>query len=422
MRGKLKLLLARFPRGFLLSAGLTLLMAVGLLAALADLGAVPAAETQRANDAKQRVIVDVATGAVSGLSQDESTSFDVAEEPALPPEEPVESEPTPDAETEAAAIEPAPVPVPEAASPAGLEPLRRDPLRSVWPTVSRSRDSLVSAPAPEITEKLGDLQLPKNGGGIARAATLYARGFKPEPGKPMVAILVTDVGFSPETLQSVLSLPPEISIALSPYAADAQTQVSSLRNAGHETWAMLPAATARYPQDDPGPLGLIPALTKQAMLDRLYRVLAASIGSVGVVLPADEAISSQPELWGVVYEQLHARGLYVLSTHPTRSIDQLSANPAAKEVTRRSDLTIDSTPGAAFIRSKLATVSEVAAAQGKLIVLVNARPQSLALLSEWLKSGELAKHASLAPLSALFAPERPEPVAAPVEEKKSSGH
>lgn len=418
MRGKLQPLLARFPRGFLPWAGITVLLALGLLAALADLGSVPAAETLRANEAKQRVIVDTMTGNVSGLSTDESSSFDVAddaekpaaeEEAVMPESEPVE-EPEADLVT-----------VPTAETATGLEPLRRDAVRSVWPSVSRSRDSLVSAPAPEITETIGKLLVPKSGGGKARAATLYARGYKNDKTKPMVAILVTDVGFSPETLQAVLQLPPEISVALSPYASDSLKQVESLRNAGHETWTMLPTITARYPQDDPGPLGLIPALTKKAMVEHLHRVLAYTIGSVGVVLPSDEAITGQSELWGVVFDQLRSRGLYVLSTHPSRGIEELSADKAAQEIIRRADLSVDSTAGAAFIRSKLATVNDLAQAQQKLIVLISARPQSLTLLSEWLNTGSLKSHANLAPLSAVFAPEAPEPVA-PVEEKKSGGH
>lgn len=234
--------------------------------------------------------------------------------------------------------------------------------------------------------------------------------------------MITDVGFSAETLKRIIDLPPQISIAISPYAIDAAKQIAALRNSGHEVWAMLPAMGARYPQDDPGPLGLIANLELPDLRARLHRVLAATIGSVGVVLPADETLSAHADVWTPLSEELQARGLYILSTHPTHSAEGLSDNPAVQAAIRRADMVADSTPSPAFIRSKLASIRQMAGQQEKLIVLISARPQSLGILEEWLQGKPLGNAVALAPLSAIYAPDAPPaPPAAPPAEEGSHG-
>lgn len=410
MGGSFQRLRSRFPRGFLLWAGLTTLLALGVLTSLVDLGKVPAAETRRANTVQQRIIIDPMTGEVSGLKGETSEAFDVAEEtkaePATPPAHEESDAPPvePPAEPLADAPEPA---TPDAAAESGFEPLRRTPRAVSLPKITRSAESLVAAPAREITEKIGKLSVPLSGGNNARAATLYARGFKRREDQAIVAFVVTDAGFSDAAMAMLLDLPPEVSVGVSPYAHESAKQVALLRNAGHEVWTMLPAMTARYPQDDPGPLGLIVALDKKETRDRLYRILSATIGSVGVILPSDEAASTQPELWSTLLDELVKRGLYLLSTHPTRGIEQLTTDPAAQAAIRRADITLDSTPSIAFIRSKLAGIKDSTLTQGHYVVLVSARPQALRVLSDWLKDKDNSLKASniaLAPLSAMYAP------------------
>lgn len=453
MRGKR--LRTRFPRGVLIWAGLCLLLAIGLLSSLGDLSRLPATQTLLANQTQQRVIVDPVSGAVSGLktSDAESTAFDVSEpEPATeePAEEPKDAPPPTITEPEkqpAAAPEKSPeapasteeksaeatppAPAEHASEPAAapqptgaLEPLRRHATSAPLKVPPRSHESLVRAPAPEITEQHGKLNLPVRGEKDARPSALYAKSFtRPPEEQAMVAIVITDIGFNDDITRTVLALPGQISVAISPYATDAATQISAMRNKGHEVWAMLPLMSARYPQDDPGPLGLIASLTKSEALERLYRTLAATIGSVGVVLPADEAFSTHTDVWPAVLADITGRGLYVLSSHPTRTLEQLTGDDAQLESLHRADMVLDSTPGAAFIRSKLAGVKDAAVTNKKLVVMLSARPQTLKILEQWLAEKPLGDAAVLAPLSAIYAPDAPPPAPEPpAEEHGGGGH
>lgn len=423
----------RFPRPVLIWAGLSVLLGLAVLLSLSDLAGVPAQETMRANSEQQRVIIDPSTGTVSGLSNTtaEATPFEVAEdeppsmpdeEPAAPPEEPVSEE----SPAEPAATQPEPVSE-SPASNGSYEPLMLDRADPPIPVIARSKESLVSAPAPEISEKIGNEQVPKAGAKDAKAATMYAKGFTRAEDQHLVSIVVTGVGFNGEILNQLLAMPNVVSIGFSPYGDQPVRQIEALRNKGHEVWSMLPLMGARYPQDDPGPLGLISALTIKAAMARLHTIMASTIGSVGFILPPDENLSKHPDLWNPIRDEIAARGLYFLSTHPTRDAKDLARDEKQREHIRRADLILDTAPTAAATKSKLAGIREMASKQTELIVLVSARPQALKLLSEWLATDPLHGVATLAPLSAIYVPyqetaEAPEPESGGHGAPKSGGH
>lgn len=433
MKGKLGRWAGRFPRGFFIWAGLIFLLAIGILSSLVDLGSVSKTETLRANHEQQRVIIDAVTGVVAGLKTEEApvTEFEVADEkPAdtspMPPSEemPAENENPPTAETG----EPPATDMPPAEEAAGTEVVDTQGLTALQrtaedvgiPQVPRSRDSLIAAPAPEISEKMGDLQVPTRGEKDARPSALYAKPFVRKDQQPLLAIVVTDAGFSDESIRMLLDMKPEITVGVSPYISEPSQKITALRNKGHEVWSMLPAMSSRYPQDDPGPLGLIQGQEKNLMITRLAQGLGATVGSVGVILPVDEALSQTP-IWGHVLAELDARGLYILSTHPSRGIENLASTPKQRDIIRRADLVLDSTPSTAFIVSKLAGLKEQAMAKQKMVVLISARPKALVLLGEWLEKNPLGSDVALAPLSAIYAPDEPPPPPEDPEEKKG-GH
>ncbi len=417
----------RLSRPVIIWAAVTALFSVLVLISLSHLAGVPAQETMRANSEQQRVIIDPATGVVSGMSEVDSkaTPFEVAEEEeaAAPTDE---EKPVTTEEPETPVVEDSPVDEPAeepvASSSAGGEgfmPLALTRADPPTPLVPRSGESLVTAPAPEISEKVENELLPMRGEKDASAATLYAKAFiRKDAEQRLVSIVVTDIGFNGEVLTQAIALPSYVTAGISPYADVPADQIGALRNKGHEVWAMLPAMGARYPQDDPGPLGLINALTIKGALTRLHTLMANTLGSVGFILPPDETFSAQKDLWRAVFEDIHGRGLYVLSTHATREAKALTPDKKQQESIRRADLLLDSTPGAAFVRSKLASIRDLAAKQPTLVVLVSARPQSLTLLKEWLDSNPLEGVATFAPLSAIYVPYK-EPVQAP---EATGGH
>jgi polysaccharide deacetylase 2 family uncharacterized protein YibQ len=458
---------AKLPRisAVAIWAPLAALLALGATTTVLDLLALPEAETLKANENRQRAVIDPATGVVSiGIADGgvADSKFDVGtpEEPApVAPTEPSAEEPkpaepvTPETPTETPATEPAAEPAPETpteATPATEEPkpaepvtpptaepapatqttpatdglpadapsLRTEPIGSKPSMPEYSRDSLVGAPAPEITETIDTLRLPKRGLKDATASRIYAQPFKRKPEQVLLTFVVMDVGLDEQTIGMLLDLPKEVTIAYSPYARNAATYAEMFRRSGHELWTVLPAMGDRYPSDDPGPMGLIARMPAEELVRRLREVMGAVMGSVGLILPPDEALSSEKESMSTVLTEISARGLFLFSTHPTHSVEHIAPDPKMQAITRRADLILDSTPNEAQIKSKLAGLLASATEKGEYVVVLDARPQSIALLRDWLKETKIEAPITLAPLSGFYQL-KAEPLA---EEAKDDGH
>lgn len=450
----------RFPQvqGVILWASITGLLALGILTTLMDFAALPLAEATRANEQRQRFVINAKTGEISlsdtspDAAATPASAFDVAsvadeaaaQEPA-PTTEPEASPTAPPETTEpetatpaeaptsepTTATEPAPAPVTEAAPTAVAEDpalpentprLRTTPLPMDTTIPPPSKKSLVAAPAPEVTETVDGVRIPKRGANDITAATLYAHRFTRKPEQILISFVVIDAGIDPQSVGLLMALPPEISIAYSPYSR-AQTNFSEqLRSVGHEAWTMLPTMNDRYPNDDPGPLGIIGQMPSEEVLRRTKLLMGAVAGSVGFVMPPDETVSLHAGTLGPAIAEISARGLRLFATHPTHSIAQLSNTKGIEEIIRRADLNLDPTPDEAQIRSKLAGILEAAKAKGEYSVILTARPQSLQLLAEWLKQIKLAEPYALAPLSALYLPKDAPVVAAPANDGHGGGH
>ena len=242
---------------------LTVLLTIGVVSTLFDLRHVSNAEVLRANESGQRAVVDPATGNVTlgGAKKEADAAFDVG---GAPDKKPEEAAPAEGATAEPVAPEmPTQVVAGNDASQQNLTPLRTEPLATDIEDPPSSHDSLVVAPAPEISERVDDRVLPKQGTDGAKAASMYARPFKHGPDQQYLAIVIMDAGLSEQSLPLLLALPKDVTFAFSPYAHAVGSRIAIMRKAGFEVWGMLPTVGEHYPQDDPGPLGLVPSLPKE---------------------------------------------------------------------------------------------------------------------------------------------------------------
>ena len=361
-------------------------------------------EIKQANENGQRAVIDAETGKVSVGNPHKTSEFDVAKTIASPPSQPDK------------AVEENISDASDDVDLSGLPTLRTEPLSTALPEAKEGR-GLIPAPAPEVTDKSHGAPMPKRNGDIS-PFTLYSQRFKRTPEQKLLSFVVLDAGLSAQSLPLLLSMPKEVTLAFSPYAGNAQERIAKAREQGFETWAMLPSMTARYPQDDPGPLGLVATLPKDELMRRLQEVMTETIGSVGFVLPPDETLSTKAAAFSPILADIDARGLAVLTTHPTHSSKQVAGK--SKSLVGRSDLLLDPAPDAEAIERKLADIEPTLKTSDSMIIVLSARPQTLLIVQKWLKEHKLEEPITLAPLSAQWLPKEaaPEPEA-PAE---SSGH
>jgi polysaccharide deacetylase 2 family uncharacterized protein YibQ len=424
---------ARLPRGNVLWVILCVLLGLGAISSVLDLMHEPVREQARAAAVAQQLVFDAKTATliVGGKPSAEAakakdtpptpdTSFDVADEDdatASAKDTPPAAE-TPanaDAATESAATA---EPSGEPAETAGQgEALNTTPAAALRP-VARTDESLVPAPAPEISEKSEFGPVPKISGDNS-AAKLYARRYHAKEGTMSLAIVVTGLGFSQEALAIALSLPKDISLSFSPYAPTLDKHIEVMRDGGHEAWVDIPTQTPDYPATDPGPLGLIASLPERDMQTRLLRLLAVSPGVVGGIFAPNETLSEFPSAIKPILTAFADRGLMVLFTEPERAS---SLPPIPQKLRARVvDAWLASSPSRALVNSKLAGLLAATQQDGTYIMALEGTPQMLRLLKAWSEKLPPVSPVKLVPLSALYA-KHAEVKPPPKKEEAPKGH
>jgi len=237
---------------------------------------------------------------------------------------------------------------------------------------------------------------------------VYARPFSDPANRPRIAIVVAEIGLNSGFADAAIALPPEMTLAVSPYAADGQNWVAKARAAGHEVLLSLPMEPVDYPDDDPGPLALLTSLSPDENAARLQQALGRITGYAGIVNAMGGRFTASRTSLAPVIDALSFRGLMLLDART--AANSLAAPMAAESNVphARVDLTLDATPSADAIRLQLDQLERTARAYGAAVGLIHAYPVSVRTVADWAKdlggSGVV-----LAPVTALAGRQPPEP-------------
>lgn len=415
---------SHIPRGGVLWLAICGLLALGLLSAILGYMGESAREQKRAVASLQRVVFDAQSGAQLGGGKPakpkkakpaDAMTFDVADE-----ETPAD---TANTQTEKPALT---VDEPDAADlEEDGEMLVTNPPEPMG-HIARTDDSLVPAPAPEISEKSDVGALPKISG-ENRASSMYARRFTLKESDMALAVVVTGLGFSADALSIAITLPKNIALSFSPYAPNLQKKLEAVRDAGHEAWVDIPTQTPDYPAADPGPLGFIASLPEKDTAFRLKQLLARSPGVVGGIFPPNETLSEYPKAMKLVLDEFANRGLMILFTEPKR-IGTLPPIPPTLQA-RVANAWLATSPSSAQVNSRLAGLMDATQKEGIYRLAVEGTPHMVKLLKSWSEKLPKGSPVKLAPLSAVFvdhaakaAKEAAEKAKAEAEKAKSASH
>lgn len=328
-------------------------------------------------DAKEKTKEDTAPAAEQEAAPAESSavSEDTAPEPVATPEPVTETAPATSTMSEGeAALSDAPPPA--------------------VPDVARSETSLIFAPAREVSKETKAGSLPVVGDKGVRPFDIYHRTYRPVEDKAMLAIVITGMGFSAQSMNLVMALPPEVTVSFSPYAPDLAARIDTLRNGGHETWFDVPVQTANYPAYDPGPLGLMTMLGVSDRDNRIERMLIATRGAVGAIFPADDVIKDTAPAFDGIVKKIQQHGLEVF-------YGSANAPKVAGKMLKHPSYSLLASNSPTKLTSELNSISQKLSAETPVILYAQGSPHVLAAIRDWLPSLKNAP-VSLAPLSAFY--------------------
>ncbi|HJS30470.1 MAG TPA: divergent polysaccharide deacetylase family protein [Alphaproteobacteria bacterium] len=227
------------------------------------------------------------------------------------------------------------------------------------------------------------------------------RPFEAKDRRPRIAVVVVELGVKAASSEAAIQrLPPEVTLAFSPFADDLERWTRAAREAGHEVLLTIPLEPTDFPAGGPGSLTLLTSLSPQQNLGRLDAVLKRGVGYVGVTYVMGGRFAASREALLPVLAAIDKRGLMFLDGRANpRSI----AGSLAHELgvpRALGDRVIDANPSRPVVEARLAEIEDIARDTGAAVAIAGARPIAFERLSAWLPNLS-RKGFALAPISAV---------------------
>jgi polysaccharide deacetylase 2 family uncharacterized protein YibQ len=218
-------------------------------------------------------------------------------------------------------------------------------------------------------------------------------------GKPLVAVVIDDVGIDRPHSKRAWELPGPLTMSFLPYAKDLREQAAAARSRGQELMLHLPMEpTGRA---DPGPGALLVSLSETELKQRVTAALDSFDGYVGVNNHMGSRFTANKPDMETVLKLFRARGLMFLDSRTTAQTvgEQTAQELGVPTMPRNVFLDDDEAPDA--VRRRLAETEAVARRQGFVVAIGHPHEATLQALAEWLP-GLAAKGLVLAPATAVL--------------------
>lgn len=219
--------------------------------------------------------------------------------------------------------------------------------------------------------------------------------------KPVISLAIVGLGLSGAATESAIrTMPPEVSLALSPYAATPDLWVTEARARGHEVWMMLPLEAAKYPAIDPGPHTLLVGIPSSENDIKINWLMSRTLGYVGFIAETAHSpfMKSEHDLRPVI-NSIYGHGLGFADINADTGAPAETIALGLKAPYANIDLVVDDAPGKEAIAAQLAQLEAIARTQKSAIGIIHPLPVSYQTVLEWVKTLP-DKGFVLAPLSA----------------------
>ena len=201
---------------------------------------------------------------------------------------------------------------------------------------------------------------------------------------PILAIVIDDLGFDLGQVKRLLSLPAPITLAILPYAPNAEASAKLARQAGRELLVHVPMEPVGG--EDPGPNALTVGLSVEENVKRLDANLAIFSGYVGVNNHMGSAVTANAEIMRGVLEELNSRGLMYLDSRTAnnswgwRLAERMNMPAAVNHVF------LDNVRKTSEVRRWLRVAARQARERGAAVAIGHPHAATLEALEAWLEA------------------------------------
>lgn len=221
----------------------------------------------------------------------------------------------------------------------------------------------------------------------------------PAAGRPMIAVVLDDVGLNRSQSRRAVALPGPLTLSYLTYAEELPQQTAAARAAGHELMLHFPMEPLES-SVSPGPEALLVSADPAELRRRLNWGLSRFDGFVGVNNHMGSRFTQNEAGMSLVLTELDRRGLLFLdSVTSGRTVGGAVAARLDLPFAKR-DVFLDHRPDRASVRASLAELERKAKAQGHAIGIGHPRVETIDVLAEWLPTLE-ARGYALVPVTTI---------------------
>ena len=216
--------------------------------------------------------------------------------------------------------------------------------------------------------------------------TPVGKVFVPPPpdGEPRLAIVIDDMGASPEALRALLELDLPIAISVIPHLRFAAETARQAHEAGHEVLVHQPMEPMQTPYVKPGPDALVVGMSREALATAMNSAIRKVPFATGLNNHMGSRLTSDAASSRGVVETAAAAGLFVLDslTH-AGSVLYAEAQKQRLMAFRRDFFLDDGLTTVRSVRKVLEQAESLARRNGQAIVIGHPKAETLAALKAW---------------------------------------
>ena len=289
-----------------------------------------------------------------------------------------------------------PKPAPQVVEP-GLTPSHAKPLgEEVAAQVGTAKP-----PAPTLPSEsqVATIAPPPVNAGADAAWLVNSVAFSVPQGKPVIAVVLDDVGVARSHADMAIDLPGVITLSFMTYADGVADMAARARANGHELMLHVPMEPLGH-EIDAGPHALTVDASDSELLKRLAWGLDRFPGYVGINNHMGSRFTQDERGMRVVLEELKRRNLLFLDSRTIGNTvgDKLAARMGVAHVMR--DVFLDNEMDEAAVIKQLMQAERIAASKGQAIAIGHPHPATIAAIRAWMPKAA-ARGFVIVPLSAV---------------------
>jgi uncharacterized protein len=214
-----------------------------------------------------------------------------------------------------------------------------------------------------------------------RLRTEISEDTAPLPGRPVIAIVIDDLGGDTAHTRRAIELPRKVALAFLPYPRDTPALARDAARAGHEVLVHLPMQ-AEGPHD-PGPMALGVALPGAENLRRLDWALSRVPDFVGVNNHEGSLFTANADALGPVMRRIAERRVFFFDSRTTPASQVVSVARAYGVESSDRDVFLDDVPTIDGVDAQLRALESRARSHGAAIAIGHPNEITLDAVAYW---------------------------------------